>query len=198
MYVDDHNKNFFLNLYKDIIRTDDGYCVRATYEEDENGELHAVDGHDISRELVHDCARCIHFIYYGNYSNCTIRTALEKCQSNSFVPAHWVANCDAYSPVFPLSVIKSKTEMIDFVDKVENFFGCAEDYEAYFGIERNWNENTGEILESTKEYYNRGGKFENIPDKYPCVIYFGLADFDGKRGRDKKLDWIYIGEDFKE
>ena len=83
--------------------------------------------------------------------------------------------------------------MIEFVEKTENFFNCPEGYESYFGFERKWDEGSGEILETTKEYYDRGGRFTNIPDKYPCVIYFGIVDFDGGRMRNEKLDWIYIG-----
>ena len=60
--------------------------------------------------------------------------------------------------------------------------------------EESINEETGEILESTREYYNRDGEFKDIPDKYPCVIYFGIVDYDGGRSYDEKLNWIYIGE----
>ena len=84
--------------------------------------------------------------------------------------------------------------MIQFIEKSENFFSCPEDYESYFGFERRWNEETGEILESTREYYNRDGEFKDIPDKYPCVVYFGIVDYDGGRMYDEKLDWIYIGD----
>ena len=57
------------------------------------------------------------------------------------------------------------------------------------------NDNTFiQILETVREYYNRGGNFKGIPDKYPCVVYFGIVDYDGGRMYDEKLDWIYIGE----
>ena len=190
MIVDDHNKDFFLNLYKDIVRTDDGYCLLPTYEKDGDVRIKPVAGHTVSRERLNDCVRCI---YCDVVNNCLMRSSLENLPENCCIPYWWNACCDAYSPVFPLNVIKSEAEMIDFVEKVQNFFGSPEDYENYFGFERKWNEDTGEILESTREYYDRGGKFENIPGKYPCVIYFGVVDFDGKRDRDEKLDWIYIG-----
>ena len=53
------------------------------------------------------------------------------------------------------------------------------------------NEDTGEILETIREYYERGGEFINIPDKYPCVIYFPFDNVDSY----DKLKWIYIGEE---
>lgn len=83
--------------------------------------------------------------------------------------------------------------MIGFIEKVQNFFGSTEEFEWYFGLERKWDEETGEVLETVREYCNRGGDFKYIPDKFPCVIYFGVVDFDG-RNRNDKLDWIYIGE----
>ena len=68
--------------------------------------------------------------------------------------------CDAYTPVYPLTVVKSADDMIRFIERTENFFKCVEDYELYYGFERKWNEETGETLESVREYYNRRGKFE--------------------------------------
>ena len=50
--------------------------------------------------------------------------------------------------------------MIRFIERTENFFKCVEDYELYYGFERKWNEETGETLETVREYYNRRGKFE--------------------------------------
>lgn len=194
----DHDRDFFLNRYKDIVRVGNEYCLQKTYEEDENGNIKKTPEHKANlnqNELTKSCANCIHFIYFGSTSNCTIRASLEKnIPKNAIMPSYWVANCDAYSPVFPLNIIKSEKEMVDFIERVQNFFSCQEDYEAYFGFERKWDEETGDILETVQEYYARGGKFKDIPDKYPCVIYFGVADFDGMRGRDEKMDWIYIGE----
>lgn len=131
---------------------------------------------------------------YSSSKDCLLRTKLEGYPEDSFIPFHWVGNCDAYSPMFPLNVIKSKNEMLDFIEKTKNFFEYLEDYECYFGFKRKWDEESGKCLETVKEYYSRGGKFNNIPDKFPCVIYFGIVDFDGERMNDEKLDWIYIGE----
>ena len=48
----------------------------------------------------------------------------------------------------------------------------------YFGFTPKVNEDTGEILETIREYYERGGEFTNIPDKYPCMIYFPFDNVD--------------------
>ena len=85
-----------------------------------------------------------------------------------------------------MNIIKSIDEMIEFIEKTANFFGSPEEYEEYYGFERNWNEETGEILETVRDYYNRGGVFTNIPTKYPCVIRFDWNCEDD-------LEWIYIG-----
>ena len=187
----DPNRDYFLNLYRNIIKTDNGYSLQKAYEEDENGNIKQIfesETNPNKNQFSKNCYRCT----YSNNENCLLRTKLEKCPENSYIPCHWTGNCDAYSPVFPLNIIKSGNEMIRFVEKTEHFFRCPEEYESYFGFERKWDEGTGEILEATREYYDRGGKFTNIPDKYPCVIYFGVVDFDGGRMRNEKLDWIYI------
>ena len=189
---DNPNRDYFLNLYRNIIKTDDGYCLQKVYEEDENGGIRQTSKSKSNlnkNQFSKNCYCCT----YSNNENCLLRTKLEKCPENSYIPCHWTENCDAYSPVFPLNIIKSENEMIEFIEKTEHFFRCPEEYEDYFGFERKWDEGNGAILETTREYCDRGGSFINIPDKFPCVIYFGVVDFDGGRMRDEKLDWIYIG-----
>lgn len=192
----DDNKDFYINTLRSIVKTNDGYCLQNVYYETNNGELKPTkedEENPNKNQFSKNCYRCIH----SSNGHCSLRTKLENLPKNSFVPCNWIANCDAYSPIFPLNIIKSKEEMIQFIENVENFFDCPEDYEMYFGFERKWDEETGNILESTREYYNRGGEFENIPDKFPCVIYFGVVDFDGGRNNDEKLDWIYVGNEVK-
>ena len=190
---DNPNRDYFLNLHRNIIKTDDGYCLQKVYEEDENGHTKQTPesvANPNKNQFSKNCYRCT----YSDNENCFLRTKLEKFSKNHYIPFHWTGDCDAYSPVFPLNIIKSENEMIEFVEKTEHFFSCSEEYEDYFGFERKWNEETGEILETTREYYDRGGKFTNIPDKYPCVIYFGVVDFNAERPNVENLDWIYIGE----
>ena len=186
MYRDD-NRDFFLNTYRNIVKTDDGFCLEKDYEELENGKLRFKSKDNPSNK---DCRRCL----YSMGEDCLMRTKIENLPLNHYVPCHYIGNCDAYSPIFPLNIISSENEIISFIEKTENFFGCVEDYESYFGFERKWDEETGEVLETVREYYNRGGNFAYIPDKFPCVIYFGVVDFDGARNNDEKLDWIYIGD----
>ncbi|RKI83842.1 hypothetical protein D7V90_08105 [bacterium 1xD42-87] len=191
---DDPNRNYFLNLFRNIVKKDDGYCLQKVYEEDENGNIRQTDVSKSNRyenQYSKNCYRCT----YSNNKSCLLRTKLEGCSENNFIPFDWVGNCDAYSPIYPLRIIKSEKEMIDFIEIVKTFFECPEEYESYFGFKRKWDEETGEILETTKEYYDRGGRFNNIPDKFPCVIYFGIVDFNGERMSNKKLNWIYVGEE---
>lgn len=193
MNRNDPNRDYFLNLHRNIIKTDNGYSLqKEAYEEDENGNIRQIfesETNPNKNQFSKNCYRCT----YSDNENCLLRTRLENCPENHYIPCHWTGKCDAYSPVFPLNIIESENKMIEFIEKTEHFFNCPEAYESYFGFERKWDEGSGEILETTKEYYDRGGRFTNIPDKYPCVIYFGVVDFDGGRMRDEKLDWIYIG-----
>ena len=193
MNRNDPNRDYFLNLHRNIIKTDNGYSLQKAYEEDENGNIRQIfesETNPNKNQFSKNCYRCT----YSDNENCLIRTKLEKCPENNYIPCHWTANCEAYSPVFPLNIIKSENEMIEFIEKTEHFFRCPEEYESYFGFERKWDEGTGEILETTREYCGRGGRFNNIPDKYPCVIYFGVVDFEAAMPNIEKLDWIYIGE----
>lgn len=191
--MSDNNRNFYLNTLRSIVKTDDGYCLQKVYDEDENGKIIQTEedkNNPNNNYLSKDCYRCIH----SSNENCLLRAKLENLPKNHFIPRHWIANCDAYSPLLSLNIINSKEDMVQFIEKSENFFSCPEEYETYFGFERRWDEETGEILESTREYYNRGESFANIPNKYPCVVYFGIVDYDGGRMYNKKLDWVYIGE----
>ena len=198
MYIDknDPNRDYFLNLHRDIVKKENGYCLQKVYEEDNEGNIREIADSKSNKnenQFSKNCYCCT----YSDNENCLLRSKLEGCSENNFIPCHWTGNCDAYSPMYPLNIIKTESEMIDFIEKTKSFFKCPEEYESYFGFERQWDEETGQILESTREYYDRVGKFDNIPDKYPCVIYFGIVDFDGNRINDEKLDWIYIGEDDK-
>jgi len=80
--------------------------------------------------------------------------------------------------------------MINFIGMVQQYFGNPEYCEKYFGFSPNVDDDTGEVLETIREYYDRGGEFTNIPDKYPCVIYFPIDNIN----IHKKLEWVYIGE----
>jgi hypothetical protein len=187
-------RDFYLDTIRSIVKTEDGYYLQKVYDEDENGKMIHTEGYNNNPNKNYfskNCHRCLH----SSNEDCLLRTKLENLPEHHFIPCYWIANCDAYSPVFPLNIIKSKEEMIGFIEKVQNFFGSTEDFEWYFGLERKWDEETGEVLETVREYYNRGGEFKDIPDKFPCVVYFGIVDFNAERPNDEKLDWIYIGDE---
>jgi hypothetical protein len=131
---------------------------------------------------------CSHFTSVGGHDGyCDIYNKLLSLPEHHFIWASAVINCAAYDKVEKMNIINSLDEMVAFIEQTGNFFGCPEAYEEYYGFERNWNEETGEILETVQEYYNRGGVFENIPTEYPCVIRFDYGDRNG-------LEWIYIGK----
>ena len=186
------NINFLLNKYKDIVRNDDGSfrlahrCIHG----DNDSYVKFVDTgvHD-RNEFEHNCYKCKYCELNHPFNICSIRTNLENIQSNIKIPTHYVANCDAYNPIECLNIIHDKREMINFIEMVQQYLGCFEDCEKYFGYSPNVDDVTGEVLETVIEYYERGGEFNNIPDKYPCVIYFPIDDINIL----KKLEWIYIG-----
>lgn len=185
------NVNFLLNQYKDVIKNDDGSfrlahrCIPC----DDNYIKFVDTGVHNLNEFNHDCYRCKHCEISHPFDFCLLRTSLED--SSIKIPTYYIANCDAYNPIEYLNIIHDKREMINFIEMVQRYFDCPEYCEEYFGFSPNVDNNTGEILETIREYYERGGEFSNIPDKYPCVIYFPIDDIDIY----KKLKWIYIGEE---
>ena len=184
---------FFLNECKDIVKTDDGYKLQPVACEDENGKVKFIS-HNTNR-LTKNCEICIHKREYAAGPCCEMYPKLEGYSSNRVVLCSHVYNCDAYTPIEPLNMIFSEDDMIRFIDDTKNFFPCPEYYEYYYGFERKWDEETCEILETVREYYDRGGKFEHILNRYPCVIYFGLVDDEYiYRYSSAHLKWMYIGE----
>ena len=104
MYIekDDPNRNYFLNLHKDIIKKDGNYCLQKVYEEDSNGNIRRiVDYKSNKNQFSKNCYRCT----YSNNEHCLLRSGLEGCSENSFIPCHWTGNCDAYSPIYSFNKI---------------------------------------------------------------------------------------------
>lgn len=176
-----------LLLVDNIIKDGDNYKLQKNYYEDGDNVNAVVPFKDSDN---HVCQLCRHFVLMdrGNGNGCCdIYNKLLNFPENHFQWTSLVANCAAYDKIEKMNIINSMDDMVTFIEKTKNFFGCPEDYESYFGFERNWDEETGEILETTREYYNRGGKFTNIPTEYPCVIRFDWNCEDD-------LEWIYIGQ----
>ena len=190
--TEQNNISFLLKQYKDIVKNDDGSfrlahrCIPGT----NNSYVKFVDSGAHS-ELEHECYcyKCKYCELNYPFDFCLLRTTLEN--SSIKVPTHYVANCDAYDPIECFNVIHNIYDMVKFIEMVKNRFKCPEDCEKYFGFSPNVNDDTGKVLETIREYYKRGGKFTNIPNKYPCVIYFPIDNIINIR---KKLEWIYIGE----
>lgn len=136
----------------------------------------------------HNCSICSYNIDVdgGRGGYCDIYNKLRGIeQQNHFVFNATVLKCDAYKKIEDLNIIKTYEDMVDFICDTENIFDSIEEYESYYGFSRKFDEETGEVLESTRDYVNNGGKFNKIPNKYPVVIYFSCRE---------KLKWIYIGD----
>lgn len=193
------NRNFFLYDLKDIIKIDNGYKLQSPYDKNETDETTKINQSVeswIANRYKKCCDICIYHKNYNRTGTCDIRDKLENNSSHlKIYYSHWNNICNAYTPVYSLTIIRSEEEMIQFIEKTENFFDCPEDYESFYGFERKWDEDgTGEILETTRKYYDAGGKFSKIPNRYPCVIYFAKADQDNYCYDMEKLHWIYIGD----
>lgn len=191
--LSNQNRNYMLGL-RNIVKTEDGYILQKAYEENEDGEIIETQenkNNENPNGFFKNCYLCVH----NRGKDCLLRTKLENVPHGHYYPNYYTYKCDAYEPVDQLNLIHDEEEMIRFIEKTENFFSL-ENYESYYGFERLWDEETGDILETVREYYNRGGKFKNIPTKYPAVIFFGLADIDEEYvcHPDSILKWIYVGD----
>ena len=168
-----------------IIKDGDSYKLQNNYYKDGDRIVAVIP---FENKDNHDCLLCRRFNLINRSEckgYCDIYNKLLNLSEDQVVYTGNVANCAAYDKIERMNIINSIDEMVMFIEKVQNFFGCPEDYESYFGFERNWDENTGEILETVREYYNRGGTFARIPAQYPCVIRF---DWEC----ENDLEWIYI------
>lgn len=194
--ADYENRNFLLKKYRNLIKTNSGFELAPVVKKDENGKFIFLSEYDFTDSLNHNCYCCEYFRDLGRFTECEFCSKLLKFKYPAFFRSDCINHCDAYSPIPVMSIIKTESDMIDFIEKARNTFDCPEEYEEYFGFKRNWDEATGDILETTREYYERGGKFTKIPNKYPCVIYFSMMDYNTRiiSPSDDHIQWIYIGE----
>lgn len=192
------DEDFYLNDYRNIVKTPDGYELQKVYELVGNEILETEENKNNpnNNERTKKCQICVHHVGQEK-PYCLVRDMLENLPKHYHMYCHFQNKCDAYEPINALSIIHSKEEMINFICKTNNFFNCQEDYEWFYGFEPDRDEETDDILETTMEYFNRGGEFKNIPDKYPCVIYFPYADLSNGFYDRTDFQWIYIGDETK-
>lgn len=192
-------EDFYLYDYRNIVKTSDGYGLQKVYElvGDEILETEENKNNPNNNERTKECQICVHHSGSGSNPYCLVRKELENFPPNCLFYCHFQGKCDAYEPIDALMIIHSKKEMIDFICKTDNFFECGEDQEWFYGFELDRDEETDDILETTMDYFNRGGEFKNIPDKYPCVIYFPYADLSNGSWNRTDFQWIYIGDESK-
>lgn len=92
--------------------------------------------------------------------------------------------------------INNYNEYKELLEYLSDCFDCNEDWEYFFGFKLKWDENTGNVLETLKEYK---GEIEYCPERFPCIVYY---TFDSKRlnridRADTEIqifDWCYEDE----
>lgn len=193
--IDDTNKKFLVNGYRDIVKNEDGtYRLEPIYELDENNKLKFTGrkAHN-DNEFNKRCWRCVHHFESNRNPDCLLRTKIDSLPKNIHSRCSSVANCDGEDVIKPFCIIHSIDEMVNYIERAECMFLDPDGYEDYFGIKRTLNKED-EYAETVREYYDRGGEFEKIPDKYPSVIFFDLAMSGIDIYDHYGLEWIYIGE----
>lgn len=101
--------------------------------------------------------------------------------------------------MFIFKKIDTLNEFIDMlIDSEESFLEMmsVEAFEEFFGFSRNWNEDTGDILETISEYYSRGGDFCKVPSKeeFPICLYLEITKDVDRFGKVSvmRYDWISL------
>lgn len=201
---DPYDPNFeFLMDIKNIVRDEYGnfHLERVFVPEGEKAYITA-DGKpiDLFKQLDHQykCATCSHHVEMrvGDGSTADFcefqhlafgfplynRMRLSGFESNR---CSQVYKCDACDPVKEINLIHNEQEMIDFIHRTRHFFSCVENYEDYYGFERN--KDGDYISETVQEYFRRGGKFTKIPTAYPAIVVFDYST-------ENPLKWESFGE----
>lgn len=193
--MDKNKYNIVKNKY-DIIKTDNGYELQNAFKE-VDGKFIRVHKEERKDQLLNKCMYCYNSYYkqkgfMNDSCHCYVFDELYETEQMTIECSRVIEYCEAFDEAFKLNIISSMDDMVSFINKSETMFNCTEDFEMYWGFERNWNEDTGDILETTEEYYKRGGEFENIPDEFPCAIYFDWEKEHYDLVFDKKYDSLPI------
>ena len=135
-----------------------------------------------NKPLNRYCNVCSHGVAIGYQVglSCEILNAYFNSVHNvkNFIdPCGMVARCECYDRVDKFNYIRSKDEMIDFIKRTINFFGCVENWEYYYGFSLQYDDD-GECVQTLEEYVKNNGEFKNIPKQYPAVIVFNYGDDD--------------------
>lgn len=175
----------YLSVAKNIVKDNDGNYVLEQYRFDSSDMYEHYSNHE--------CNVCSHATCLGEKTTCEI---LDKLLGNKDVHTLTtiVVKCEAYDEIKKLNIISSFESLVAFMKRTENLFGCGTYFEHYYGFkkEREWDYETGDVLETTDEYvskYGMDGFTDKIPKDYPCVIYF---DYDDLFKYASGLDWISL------
>lgn len=204
---------FFGEVCKDIIKNEDGsgyhFEKSAWIENDRLKSYHSMNDFFMNDTQLHDCSLCRHSSsagegLLGRKYNCEIASELhreepeviEYCKKNNLrptqlsVPCHWIIKCDAHEEVHELTFIRNMKEMIDFMYATFNMLDGWDGVCAYYGFEIPYDWDNNEPLCTIYDYYENGGKFENVPteEEFPCVIYF---DYNTNYMHDN-LKWLCV------
>ena len=95
-------------------------------------------------------------------------------------------------------IVNNLQEYKKFIQEVEDKFDCVEQWQNFFGFELDWNEETGEVLETIEEYK---GEISYKPNEFPAIIYSLFEVVKDYRVGDmdiRVVDFISINEIEKE
>lgn len=184
-YCREQTRKDLLNCLFNIIKDENGnFRIEHNYYLDENGKLAWHYDFDEWYDKK-NCFGCRFCYIHGHHVHCT--KAWELFGYNRICN---IVRCDAEDIVEPLTLIKSQAEMIEYFDRIFNYFGYVDDWARYCGIDvsQYYDDETGEELEvpTAKKHFENGGTIKKLPDKYPVVVWYDI-------NCERPLEMLYVG-----
>lgn len=85
----------------------------------------------------------------------------------------------------------NRDDFVEFVEDCRTLFSSTEEWEGFFGFELKFDEDTGEDLETVKEYADRKSFYEE-PTSYPAIAFCAIDSTMSRFGVDKirVFEWV--------
>ncbi len=93
----------------------------------------------------------------------------------------------------------NRLDFLAFVEDCQHCFGNVEEWEDFFGFGMKYDEDTGEPLETFKDFVDRNGHIVEEPDSYPAIAFCIIENERDRFGTNRIRVFTYVTDvDFEE
>lgn len=93
----------------------------------------------------------------------------------------------------------NRLDFLAFVEDCQHLFGNVEEWEDFFGFGMKYDEETGEPLETFKDFIDRNGHIVEEPDSYPAIAFCIIENERDRFGTNRIRVFTYVTDmDFEE